>query len=128
MIFSKTSKSKLATCHIKLQSLFNEVIKYYDCTIIQGYRTPYEQQTLYDQGKSLTLTSKHTTTPSKAIDVAPYPINWKNTKSFYHFTGFVFAIATQLNINLRTGADWNQNNNLDDQTFNDLIHFEICGE
>jgi hypothetical protein len=60
-----------------------------------------------------------------AVDVAPYPIDWEDTKRFYHFAGFVQATAKQLNIPIIWGGDWNNNNNFKDQTFNDLVHFEL---
>ncbi len=36
--FSNTSKARLATCHPDIQEVMNEVIKYFDCTILEGYR------------------------------------------------------------------------------------------
>jgi peptidoglycan L-alanyl-D-glutamate endopeptidase CwlK len=125
MQFSKNSWQHLNTCHHQLQRLFNEVIKHYNCTIIEGHRTLEEQQKLYKQGKSQVKHSKHNITPSLAVDVAPYPIDWKDIKQFYHFVGFVQATAKQLNISIRSGADWNSNNDLNDQTFQDLVHFEL---
>ena len=41
--FSQDSFSKLSTCHPDLQVLFYEVIKYYDCTILEGYRNQVDQ-------------------------------------------------------------------------------------
>ena len=125
--FSQTSQNNLSACHKKLQQLFNEVIKHYDCSIITGYRSNEEQDELYNQGKSQCKggQSKHNRTPSLAVDVAPYPIDWDDTKRFYHFVGFVKGIASQLGIKLRTGADWDDDNDLNDQTFYDLVHFEL---
>ena len=67
----------------------------------------------------------HNNKPSLAIDVAPYPIDWDDKISFYHFVGYVKGTADQLGIKIRCGADWNCNNNLHDQTFFDLTHFEL---
>jgi len=50
--FSKRSKDKLITCHPKLQTLFHEVIKNYDYTIIEGHRSNKRQDDLLHQGKS----------------------------------------------------------------------------
>ena len=125
--YSNRSKEKLASCHADLQKLFNEVIKNYDCTIIEGFRSNEYQEELYCQGKSKLKAgkSKHNQNPSLAIDVAPYPINWNNRIGFYHFVGYVKATADQLNIKIRCGADWDNDNDLHDQTFFDLPHFEL---
>lgn len=42
--FGTKSKEKLETCHPKLQQLFNEVIKYVDCTVIWGHKTEEQQE------------------------------------------------------------------------------------
>jgi peptidoglycan L-alanyl-D-glutamate endopeptidase CwlK len=41
--FGKDSLTKLSTCHPDLQKLFNEVIKHYDCTILEGHRSDEDQ-------------------------------------------------------------------------------------
>ncbi|MDA9231172.1 M15 family metallopeptidase [Rickettsiales bacterium] len=125
--FSNRSKDKLITCHPKLQELFNIVIKNYDCTIIEGRRSNERQEELFHQGKSKLKAgkSKHNQAPSLAVDVAPYPINWNDRIKFYHFVGYVKATADQLKIKIRCGADWDNDNDLHDQTFFDLPHFEL---
>ena len=125
--FSNKSKEKLESCHPDLQKLFGEVIKNYDCTIIEGFRSNERQEELFHQGQSKLRAgkSKHNCNPSLAIDVVPYPIDWKDKIRFYHFVGYVKGIADQLNIKIRCGADWDNDNNLHDQTFFDLPHFEL---
>lgn len=127
--FSNRSAERLATCHADLQRLFNEVIKKYDCTILEGHRSNERQEELYYQGKSKLRAgfSKHNETPSIAVDVAPYPINWNDRNRFYHFVGYVKGVADQLGISIRCGADWDGDNDLRDQTFFDLPHFELKG-
>lgn len=71
------------------------------------------------------MDSKHLALPSRAVDVAPYPINWGDKKRFYHFAGYVQGLAAQLGISLRWGGDWDGDNDLNDQTFFDLVHFEL---
>lgn len=126
--FSAKSLNELASCHPNLQKLFDEVIKRYDCTIIQGHRSPEEQAELFRQGKSKLKAgaSKHNNMPSLAVDVAPCPIDWNDKIKFYHFAGFVLGVASQMGIKLRWGGDWNSDNNLNNQTFFDLPHFELC--
>ena len=36
--FGRTSKNRLATCDERLQKVFNEVIKYVDCSALEGHR------------------------------------------------------------------------------------------
>jgi peptidoglycan L-alanyl-D-glutamate endopeptidase CwlK len=69
------------------------------------------------------MNSKHLT--GNAVDLAPYPIDWKNTKRFYHFAGIVLGVATEMGIRIRWGGDWDMDDDLDDQSFMDLVHFEI---
>lgn len=125
--FSENSKKKLNTCHPKIQLLFNEVIRHYDCTVIEGHRSNKRQEELFRTGFSQVEAGKslHNITPSMAIDVVPCPVDWKDTESLYHFVGFVLGMATSMDIDIRTGADWNRNNNLKDQSFMDLAHFEL---
>ena len=125
--FSNRSKERLATCHADLQKLFNIVIKTYDCSILEGHRSHARQEELYAQGKSKLRAglSKHNTSPSRAVDVAPYPINWNDRNRFYHFVGYVKGIADHLGIPIRCGADWDGDHDLKDQTFFDLPHFEL---
>ena len=52
MKFSTTSKNRLYTCDEQLVELFNEVIKHWDCTIVEGYRTEDRQNEMYRTGKS----------------------------------------------------------------------------
>ena len=125
--FSKISRERLATCDKRLQDLFNEVIKHYDCSIICGHRGQEDQDRAFNEGKSKIRwpNGKHNSNPSKAVDVAPYPIDWNDTKRFYHFAGFVKGLATSMGIKIRWGGDWDGDNDFKDNSFNDTPHFEI---
>lgn len=125
--FSRTSLQRLETCHPDLQRLFKEVVKNYDCTILEGHRGKDDQDHYFGTGRSKLQwpRSKHNTKPSLAVDVAPYPINWDHKEQFYHFAGYVQAIADQMDIDLRFGGDWDQDKDLYDQSFFDLVHFEV---
>lgn len=126
--FGKASQEKLATCDPRLQKVFNEVIKYFDCTVIEGHRGEAAQNKAFAEGKSKLKypQSKHNKTPSLAADVLPYPIDWNDTNRMRYFAGFVVGIAATMGIKLRWGGDWNQNTELKDNSFNDLPHFEIA--
>jgi len=123
--FSQRSLDHLKTCDERLQRLFEKIVMYFDCTIIEGHRTHERQLELFQNKATRTMNSKHLATPSKAVDVAPYPIDWENLKRFYHFAGFVRAFALNYRIPIRWGGDWDSDNDLDDQKFNDLVHFEL---
>jgi len=128
--FSKRSKQHLSEADKQLQDLFNEVILYWDCTVLCGHRDKETQDTAYKDKKSKVKwpNSKHNSKPSMAVDVAPYPINWDDIDRFRRFAWFVKGIATARGINLRMGADWDGDNAIDDQTFNDMPHFELKGD
>lgn len=125
--FGKTSKRRLVTCHSDLQRLFNEVIKYYDCSIICGHRSRDKQGEAYREGKSTVQwpNSKHNVYPSIAVDVAPYPIDWEELRRFYMFVGIVRGVAAVMEIKIRCGADWDGDMEVKDQNFHDLPHFEL---
>lgn len=131
--FSTNSKAKLATCHFELQLLFNYVIQFYDCTIICGYRTKAAQEEAFNIGNSkLHYPGQHNTKPSVAVDVAPYEnvIDWGKLQSA-QFAGYVKGVADMLyKLNMmkhriRSGADWDSDNDIDDTTFWDACHFEL---
>lgn len=131
--FSQESFSELSTCHLELQTLFYEVVRHFDCKVIKGHRGEAEQNEAYNSGQTKLKwpDGKHNSQPSMAADVAPYPIDWRDAKKFYYFGGFVLGIAERLKAegkmtySVRWGGDWDKDNDLSDQTFNDLVHFEL---
>lgn len=125
--FGRRSRKNLETCHEDLQELFNEVIKYFDCTVIQGHRGKEEQNKYFDEGKSKVKYphGRHNASPSNAVDVVPYPIDWDDTDRMYYFAGYVKGIAASLGIPIRWGGDWNDNTEVKDTNFKDLPHFEL---
>lgn len=128
--FSESSKQKLSECHPHLQRLFEEVIKHYDCTILCGHRSKDEQDQAFTLGTSKVTwpNSKHNKKPSLAVDVMPYPVNWKDNIRTYHFVGFVLGVAKTLGIKVRSGADWDGDMDFKDQNFFDLPHWELIEE
>lgn len=125
--FSARSKNNLSQCDERLQRLFNEVIKHFDCSVIEGHRSKDRQNQMVEAGMSKLRWphSKHNQTPSLAVDVVPYPIDWHDRQRFYLFGGFVLGIASQLSIPIRWGGDWDGDKKWRDQSFHDLPHFEI---
>ena len=131
--FSDRSLSKLETCHEDLQTLFKVVVDSYDCSIICGHRDQESQEQAVRDGFSKVNfpNSQHNSLPSMAVDVVPYPVDWQDTNRFYHFGGYVKAVAEQLlaeNVishEIRWGGDWDRDTDLNDQTFMDLVHWEL---
>ena len=125
--FGSKSKMHLSTCHPDLQELFREVVRYFDCSVLCGHRNEEDQTTAFDAEKSKARwpESFHNQVPSLAVDVAPYPIEWKDIKRFYMFVGFVMGTAKRMGIDIRSGADWDGDTQVKDNNFNDLPHFEL---
>lgn len=125
--FSQSSLEKLNTCDSRLQSLFTEVVKHYDCQVLQGFRGQKEQDKAFAEGKSQKKwpNGNHNKLPSTAIDVAPYPVDWNDSKRFYYFAGFVMGVAAKMGLNIRYGGDWDMDKQIKDNKFDDLVHFEI---
>lgn len=118
--FSKKSKENLNTCEEDLKRLFCEVIKYHDCTILEGHRSMERQKELFRDGKSKTLGSNHLSLPSKAVDVMPYPIQWDDIEGQHMFATAVFSKAMEMGIRVRWGGSF--------KSFYDAPHWEIIGE
>lgn len=158
---SHGSKSKgfLDTCTQGIQLVFAQVVRRFDNSILDGARTPDEQKAKVASGASKTLNSKHIPRnpdgsynpggKSKAVDAAPYPIQWPDVKAFnaildklsedegkelkeyiktvgrfYAFNGYVIGTGDAMGVPLRGGHDWDRDWDFTDQTFDDLVHFE----
>jgi len=125
--FSTKSRSKLHTCDERLVDLFNEVVKGFDCTILEGHRGKKAQNEAFNKGNSKVKfpNGKHNQSPSVAVDVAPYPIDWSDRDRFHYFSGYVLGIASQMGLKIRWGGDWDMDTKTKDNKFDDLVHFEI---
>jgi peptidoglycan L-alanyl-D-glutamate endopeptidase CwlK len=129
--FSQKSMDKLNTADHHLVILFQEVIKYRDCSVVWGHRGQADQDAAFASGASKLKwpNGEHNKKPSRAVDVAPW-INGKasgDSAECYTFAGFVLGLAAALGLDgrIRWGGDWDQDDQVRDQTFNDLWHFEI---
>lgn len=146
--FGSASRGRLNTCDEALQVLFNDVVMKYDCSIIEGHRIKEKQNEYFDKGVSKVRYpyGKHNSFPSQAADVGPYlpnrgipwpqtPTDWndrnqrndyiKDMMQFAHFAGYVEGKADAMGIELRWGGDWDRDNDLRDNHFDDLVHFEL---
>ena len=125
--FSIASKEKLAQCHPDLQRVFERVIAHFDCTILVGQRSEADQNAAFAAGRSKLKypQSKHNKRPSMAVDVSPYPIEWGDRDRQHFFAGVVMGTAQSMGIKIRWGGDWDGDTETKDNTFDDLVHFEI---
>jgi len=126
--FSKRSLERLETCHPDIQKICKELIKIMDVTVLEGVRTKEQQEEYVRTGKSKTMNSKHLKQAdgySHAVDLAPFPIDWKDAERFAYMQGMVRGIALQMGIEIRSGIDWDSDGQVKDHTFFDGPHFEL---
>ena len=123
--FGKRSKERLRGVDRRLVSVLNELIKIMDVTIIEGLRSEQRQEKLLKAGSTKTKFSKHI--EGKAVDLAPYPIDWEDRDRFHYMGGMIRGIAKQLNVPVRWGGDWDSDGETKDNRFDDLVHVEIRG-
>jgi len=125
--FGASSRKKLDSCHDNIVAVCELVIETYDFTVLEGYRSDERQNELFRQGKSKLKAgqSKHNNNPSLAVDIAPYKIDWDNTERFYLLAGMMFQASYDMGIKLRWGGDWDGDWEHNDQSFMDLVHFEL---
>lgn len=138
--FGKVSSERLRDAHPGLWRLFRDVVKRFDCQILETLRTTERQQSLYAQGRTtpgaivtqkdgVNRRSSHQARPgesfSRAVDVLPYPVNWHDTDRMHYFAGYVKRVAEELGIRVRWGGDWDGDTEVGDENFKDLPHWEI---
>ena len=128
--FGNKSLEKLNTCHPDIIKVMEVAIKHTDFTVLYGTRTVAEQQALYAQGRTkpgaivtnidgVTKKSKHNYSPSLAIDIAPWPIDWNDIGRFKELAVVVKKAADTVGVAIQWGGDW--------KTFKDWPHWEIKG-
>jgi len=133
--YSKNSRDKLAIAHIDLQTIFKEVIKHYDNTIVYTFRGEELQNRLFDEdaSKKKYPHSRHNHYPAMAVDSAPYIAGKVSEDMYqcYHYSGYVLGIAEMLykykviSHKLIGGSDWDDDKDVNDQKFRDLWHYEL---
>lgn len=108
------------TCHPDLQRLAREAIKLIDFSVICGHRGQADQDLAYENGTSREHWphSRHNSMPSRAMDLCPVPLNWKDRASFEAVAVVIKATAVKLGIAIVWGGDFKH--------FPDLPHFELA--
>ncbi|WP_394136393.1 M15 family metallopeptidase domain-containing protein [Aliivibrio fischeri] len=124
--FSQQSATRLASCHPQLQKVFTKVLEICDCSILCGHRTEAEQNALPSSNTQVRFpNSKHNSIPSKAVDATPYPYDEDDRERFSYFAGIVIGVGASMGIAIRWGGDWDRDNELKNNGFDDLMHFEL---
>lgn len=117
--FSKKSLDKLATVDRRLYDICSEAIKLTDFVVLCGYRGEEEQEAAFNAGTSKLHfpDSKHNTSPSQAIDIAPYPVDWDDIERFKRLAIVIKKCASDLGVGVSWGGDWKK--------FKDYPHWEL---
>ena len=125
--FGRNSLDKLSSACIELQNICQEVIKIYDFSVIESFRSQERQNQLFSEGKSKVQfpNSKHNKNPSDAIDIVPYPVDWNDDVRFFFLAGLMFQEAKTQGVKLRWGGDWRGQHRFKENRFKDLPHFEV---
>ena len=125
--FSSRSLIALRQAHPKLQEVAYRAIERHDFTVICGHRGRAEQEAAYRKGTSNARfgQSPHNFTPSLAIDIVPYPLDWDDTAAFKKMGDVFMSCARELKIPVRWGADWDRDDRHSDESFLDWPHFEL---
>ena len=121
--FGKRSLANLKGVNTKLVNVLNQTIKHFDFTVIEGVRSMETQIKYVADGVSKTLKSKHLN--GRAVDIAPYPVDYDNIPRFIYLGGIILGIASQLGVKLRWGMDWDMDTYVKDTKFIDAGHFEM---
>lgn len=122
--FGSRSWNALKTTHPKIQELLVEAIKHMNITVICGERNKKQQGIAFNSGRSSVQYPNSIHNPDnpvnkdgqgvRAVDIAPYPIDWNDIERFCYTMGKIILLAKQLNIPVRWGADWNRDGRMRD--------------
>lgn len=114
--FGHKSLNNLVGVHKDLVSVVSLAIKLttQDFSVIEGLRSLERQKTLYKNGKSKTMSSRHLN--GFAVDLAPFPFNGDIDKDgvynisdwdqYYPIADAMISASRQLGIPLRWGGNW----------------------
>lgn len=107
-----------------------------DFSVTCGIRSREEQRKLYAQGRTApgpivawTLNSRHFPDADgygRAVDLAPYPVDWDDLSKFDEIARAMFQAAKDLDVKIRWGADWDQDGKPRERGESDSPHFELA--
>lgn len=129
--FSLASEAQLATVDPRLARVLREAVNHFDFSVIEGHRGQAAQHKAFLEGNSKLdwPRGNHNASPSRAADLAPYPIDWSEGEKphlrFAFMMGVVKVCADNLSVKVRFGMDWNRNLDMRDESFLDYGHVEL---
>lgn len=130
--FGPKSLSYLSTVDARLQQIGRKAIQYIDIICLEGHRGKEKQDEYFEEGLSELRwpNGNHNADPSKAVHFAVYHkekphIHWGSQREFSMLAGRIMQIADEMGYRIRWGGDWDMDDDLTDQKFNDLVHYEI---
>lgn len=129
--FGAASLAQLATCDERLQRVLRAAIEHVDFTVLEGHRGQVAQDAAFAKGLSKLKYphGNHNALPSRAADVAPYPIDWSDRVTsiarFAFVSGVILVCAHQLGVKVRFGWDWSRDLDPRNETFLDWPHVEL---
>jgi peptidoglycan L-alanyl-D-glutamate endopeptidase CwlK len=140
--FGTTSLAQLNTCRSEIIETLEIVVAEYDIKVLEGVRSWARQEQLLDEGRTtvgpggsdhnppkLADGTEDPSWKSNAVDVAPYPIDWKDARRFIYMAGIIIGVGRTLGYDLGWGGNWDEDQIiLDDQNFDDLPHIWYKGE
>ena len=132
------SLARLEGVHPQLVAVVARAIKLtaQDFVVLEGVRTPARQAELYAQGRTRpgdkvtwTMTSNHFRKADgygHAVDICPWPVDWTTPSKFDAIANAMEQAADELGINIRWGADWDDDGNRRERGESDSPHFELA--
>ena len=129
--FGAASEAQLLTCDPRLQKVLRAAIGHVDFTVVEGHRGQVAQDAAFAKGLSKLPWPKgnHNASPSRAADVAPFPIDWSDRTTsiarFAFLSGVILVCAHQLGVKVRFGWDWSRDLDPRNETFLDWPHVEL---
>ena len=126
--FDKGSAARLSKAHPLLQKLMNKARQKSEFMILDSQRGRVAQELAFRQKRSKVHfgNSAHNWSPAIALDVAPLPVDWKNTKACEKLAReVILPLAKELGIPIRWGGDWNMDGKTSDEKFVDMPHYEL---
>ena len=125
----------LKDVHPKVRYVVERASRYMPCRVLEGKRTVERQQKLIYAGQSkIKNASKAPHVLGHAVDLAPLTKHgqfdgWGNDPKelamFYSLQAILRVVATDMGYKPRVGSDWDMDWSFKDQSFDDLVHFEL---
>lgn len=118
--YGKTSQAKIAELHPLLARVLYDYADMapaeLDLSVTCGFRGEAEQRAAFTSGKSKLdwPRSGHNKQPARAVDIAPYPLDWNDREAFLLRQGALRLVAAQRGIRLKPLIVW------------DLPHLELA--